>query len=114
MTGDATVLGRIFQRLQRREQIDVLLSAVEEILQKHVEVVDRIAQENLYAMSLPAGAAEVNDVKQKGKTLKSVNHWEKEDHRTDLKHAVRSTFSHGYPVLIQFSSAPGYSEPVGL
>ena len=66
--GDATVLGRLFQHLHRKDQIDSFLSAVQEIRQKRVTDVTKTARENRFTMALPAGV-EQDDVQHKAERI---------------------------------------------
>ena len=60
-TGDAAALGRVFSHLMRLDQIDSILSAVQEIRKERVEDVMRRAAGNIFAVSIPPAVAAAHD-----------------------------------------------------
>ncbi|OBZ66109.1 3-hydroxybenzoate 6-hydroxylase 1 [Grifola frondosa] len=70
--GDAAALGRIFAHLHRKNQIKSFLNAVQEIRQKRIEVVQKTANGNIFAVSLPPGIAEARDKSLRAKAAAGV------------------------------------------
>ncbi|OBZ70441.1 hypothetical protein A0H81_10048 [Grifola frondosa] len=70
--GDATSLGRILAHLHCKNQIKSFLNAVQEIRQKRIEVTQKTANRNIFAVSLPPGIAEACDKSLRAKAAAGV------------------------------------------